>query len=177
VTEPEEPATPARKLSTRAIVIIAAIALVVLAGAGVGIYFLTKGSDTPAASSSSTQGGAPANGGGQAPAGSSPNSGGQTPAGGGGGAQASDVNGAKTVADKVVAAMNTHDAEARKKISCDPNSIGDADNLPTEVRAEVVSVPELTGDSATVELKLTIGDTSSTTLLPLRKQNGAWCAD
>jgi hypothetical protein len=173
VTEPEE---PAGKISTRAIVIVVAIALVALAGAGIGIYFLTKGSDTPAAAPAN-QGGTPA-GAGRTPAGAAAGtSGGRAPSGGGGGAQASDVNGAKVVADQVVQAMNAHDPEARKKISCDPDSVGAADNLPAEVRAEVVSVPELTGDSATVELKIIIGDQSSTTLLPLRKQNGIWCAD
>lgn len=179
-SEPESPEpTPAaaKKLSTRTIVIAVAIALVVLTGGGVGIYFMTKGDDTPAAAS----GLGPSVGG---PTSETPPSGassGATPTPSTppstGAAPPEEVGNAKVTAEKAIEAINSHNVDAMKKISCDPEAIGPADTAPPDARAELLSVPELTGDSATVELKLTIGDQSTTIPLPLRKQNGIWCVD
>jgi len=159
-----EPAT--RKLSTRAITIVAAIAVLVLAGVGTTVYFLTRGDDTTTGSRGGDQ-----NGGG--PGGSAPVAAPPPPTG----AAAAEVGNARQVAEKAIQAINAHDAETLKKISCDPEGIGPADSAPPEARAELVANPELTGDTATVELKLIIGDQSTTTPLPLRKQNGTWCVD
>jgi flagellar basal body-associated protein FliL len=167
----QEPAAPARKLSTRAIAIVVAIALVVLAGVGTGIYFLTK-DDTPAASGAAPAGGQPTD----PPSGSS----GATPTGPGStgaGATPAEVSSVKVVAEKAIAAINSHDPAQLKLVSCDPEAIGPVEGAPPEAKAELVSTPELTGDTATVEVKLTIGEQSTTTPLPLRKQNGTWCVD
>jgi hypothetical protein len=170
---PEPRAEATRKLGTRAIAIVAAIALVVLAGVGVGIYLLTKGDDGPAAAGAPPAGGdttaAP-----PASTGSAPPS---TPGSTGGQAPAAEVGNAKVVAEKAIAAINSHNAEQMRLLSCDPEVAGPVDGSPPEARAELVSAPELSGDTATVEVKLTIGDQSVTTPLPLRKVNGNWCVD
>jgi hypothetical protein len=162
-----------RKLSTRAIAIAAVIAVVVLAGVGTGIYFLTKDDDTPAASSGPPAGGPttePTTGGpGSATPPAGPGSTGEAPP--------AEVNNVKVVAEKAIAAINSHDTQQLKLISCDPEAVGPVEGSPPEAKAELVSAPELTGDTATVEVKLTIGEQSTTTPLPLRKQNGTWCVD
>jgi hypothetical protein len=169
-----EPATPVRKLTTRTITIIAAIAVLVLAGIGTTVYFLTRGDDKPAASQNDSRNGEPAaDPPGTGPAGSVPAAVPPPPTG----ATAVEAGNARQIAEKAIKAINTHDAEALKKISCDPSALGAADGTPPEARAELISNPELTGDTATVELKLIIGDQSTTTPLPLRKQNGVWCVD
>ncbi|HEV8555632.1 MAG TPA: hypothetical protein VGR06_04445 [Actinophytocola sp.] len=176
MTETVEPGSePAgRKLTPRIIVIVAVVAVLVLAGAGTGIYFLTKGGDDPAASSSpgpastgSTSG--PASG----PA-TQPSTGAQP---GGSGGTPADTGQAKSVAEQAVKAFNSHDAAAMMKVSCDQTNNDPIENIPQGTSIELVSPPELTGDTATVELKLTIGDTSSTIPLPLRKKDGTWCVD
>ncbi len=166
---------PGRKLSRRTIVIVAAAALLVLAGAGVGIFALTRGdgstpaagapgASTSASAQSTPSAGAPASG----PAPSGPNPAPANPA---------EVGNANAVAQKAIDAINTHDVESLKKISCDPESTGPAEETLPDAKVELVSPPELTGDTATVQLKLTIGDQSTTTPLPLRKQNGTWCVE
>jgi hypothetical protein len=87
------------------------------------------------------------------------------------------MSNAEAVAQKAVDAINSHDAESMKKISCDPGSTGPADETLPDAHVELASTPELSGDTATVQLKLTIGDQSTTTPLPLRKQNGTWCVE
>jgi hypothetical protein len=163
-----------RKLTPRTIVLVAVVAVLVLAGAGTGIYFLTKGADDPAASGSP----------GPASTGSTPGatSGSTTgpsagPQPGGSGGTPADTGQAKTVAEQAVKAFNSHDAAAMQKVSCDQTNNDPIENIPQGTSIELVSPPELTGDTATVELKLTIGDTSSTIPLPLRKKDGNWCVD
>jgi hypothetical protein len=180
VTEAESEETaeeaPGRKLSRRTIVIVAAVAVLVLAGAGVGIFALTRGGDgspaagnAPGASTSAAPSTPPAGATTSGPEPSQPNSG---PV-----ANPAEVGNANAVAQKAIDAINTHDVESLKKISCDPGSTGPADETLPDAKVELVSPPELTGDTATVQLKLTIGDQSTTTPLPLRKQNGTWCVE
>jgi hypothetical protein len=162
--------TDARKLSSRTIVIVAALAVLVLAGVGTTVYFLTRG-DEPAANQGGQSGGpaatAPTNAG---QSGSTPASPPPPPTG----AAAAEVGNARQVAEQAVKAFNAHDADGMKKISCDSEGIG-ADTIPQEARVELASNPELTGDTGTVDLKLILGEASTTTPLPLRKENGAWC--
>jgi hypothetical protein len=163
-----------RELSKRTIMIVAAIAVLVLAGIGTAVFFLTRGDDTPSASKGDGQGGAPAAATpGAEPGGSTPAAAPPPPTG----PAAVEAASARQVAEKAIKAINSHDSEAMKKISCDPSAIGAADGTPPEARAELVANPEVSGDTATVELKLIIGDMTTTTPLPLRKQNGAWCLD
>jgi hypothetical protein len=169
----EEPAAelPTEKISRRTVIIVAAMAILVLTGAGVGIYFLTTGNGGTDTAAPASTGAVP---GGAAPG--TPTSG-QLPATSTSAAAPAEVGNAKVAAEKAIQAINSHDPEALKKVSCDPAAVGPAEGTPPEARAELVSSPELTGDTATVELKLTIGDVSTTTPLPLRKQNGTWCVD
>jgi hypothetical protein len=156
-------------------VIISAIAVLVLAGAGLTVYLLTRSADKPAASQGDSRSGGPGATGpttaGQSA--STPASAPPPPTG----PAAAEVGSARQVAEQAVQALNGHNTDALKKISCDPAAIGPADNAPPEARVELAANPELTGDTATVELKLIIGDQSTTTPLPLRKQNGVWCVD
>lgn len=159
-----EPSTELpKKRNTRTTVIIAVVAALVVAG--VAVFFLTRGDD-PAAAPSGQNGGPAA--GGSTPASPPP-----PPTG----AAAAEVGNARKVAEEAIQAFNSHDAQAYKKISCDPQTTGPADNAPAEARVELVSNPELTGDSGTVELKLILGDQSTSLPLPLRKLNGTWCVD
>jgi hypothetical protein len=161
-----------RKITPRAIVIAVAIAVLVLGAVGAGIYFLTGGGESPPASESGANGAGAASGApgpgpttGTAPGGPAPDAGG------------ADAGAVRAVAEQAVRAINAHDPEALKQISCDPEAIGPAENTPAEARVELVADPEVTGDTATVELKLIIGDQSTTTPLPLRRQDGRWCVD
>jgi hypothetical protein len=155
-------------------VIISAIAVLVLAGAGLTGYLLTRSADKPTASQGDSRSGpgatAPAD---RGQSGSTPASAPPPPTG----AAAAEVGSARQVAEQAIQAFNSHDSQAYKKISCDPATAGPADSTPPEARVELASNPELSGDTATVELKLIIGDQSTSLPLPLRKHNGTWCVD
>jgi hypothetical protein len=173
--EPEQPAAelPGRGLNRR---IVAIAAVLVLVGVGITVYFLTK-DDSPVASPASGPAGASA-----APASTAANSSPATSVPSqpsqGGAATPAEVGSAKAAAERAVQAFNAHDPEALKKVNCDPSAIGDAgDIIPPQAKVELVSAPELSGDTATVELKLTIGEQSTTVPLPLRKQDATWCVD
>lgn len=175
VEDTEEPAAEPgkRAITRRTIVVVAVVAVLVLAGAGTGIYFLTRGSGNPPAAGPS---GAP--GAGATPGSSGGSTAGQPSAqpGGSGGAPAETAP-AETVAEQAVKAFNAHDATAMKKISCDQSNTDQIDNIPPGTTLELASPPEVTGDTATVGVKFTIGDTSTTIPLPLRKKDGTWCVD
>lgn len=168
VTEPAGDLPAAPTLNRRKIAIIAAIAVLLLGGIGTAVYFLTKGDDQPAASQGAAGPAGPAadaKQSGSTPA-AAPPAAGQNPA---------EVGNAKQVAEQAVQAFNAHDLQAMKKISCDPNAV--PDNLLPETKVELAAEPELTGDTGSVELKVIMGDQSTTTPLPLRKHNGVWCVD
>jgi|RhiMethySRZTD1v2_1073278.scaffolds.fasta_scaffold1781717_2 hypothetical protein len=167
--------TAPKKISQRTIVVAVVVAAVVLAAVAVLIFVLAgdddDGTDTSNFAGQSTSavppgtsapGSAPAS----APAPAQP--------GPGGGTQA-DAATVQVVAEQVVQAFNAHDPAAMKKISCDQDTT--ELSIPAEGKVELASPPELTSDTATVELRLTIGDTSTTIPLPLRKQDGNWCAE
>lgn len=160
-------------LSRRAIVTVMAIAALVIGCAAVGIYLLNRDDDKGSAEKAGRSNAPASPGASSGPAPSTPTA----PGPGGGSAQPGDAGAAANLAEQAVAAINAHDSEAMKKISCDPDTAGPADAGPLEVRAELASAPELAGDTATVEVKLTIGGESTTTPLPLRKKDGAWCVE
>ncbi|HEV2783386.1 MAG TPA: hypothetical protein VGX25_28720 [Actinophytocola sp.] len=169
VTEPAD--LPAKKITTRTVVIAAAIAILVLGAVGAGIYFLT-GDDSPTSAGSGATGAgstsaAPTTGTGTGPVSTAP----QPDPG------SADAGSVKAVAEQAVKAINARDPETLKQISCDPEAVGAVEATPPEARVELAAEPELTGDTATVELKLIIGDQSTVTPLPLRKQDGTWCVD
>lgn len=81
------------------------------------------------------------------------------------------------VAERVVVAINTRDQAVMKALSCDPDTVGRADAAPPSAHAELVAQPELAGDTATVQVRLVVGDASTVTPVPLRKKDGGWCVD
>ena len=171
--QPSSTEQRARKLSPRTVVIVVVAAILVLFGAGAGVYFLTsddesgpstaaESSGVPSAEATATLDTRFAEG----PPEPEPSL-----------AAPEEVGSAKAVAAEAIQAINVRDPEAMKKVSCDPEGVDTVDTAPPDARAEIVSEPEVTGDTATVQLKLTIGDQSTTIPLPLRKQNGTWCVD
>jgi hypothetical protein len=156
----------------RTVIAIVVIAVLVLAGAGIGIYLLAKDDAEPSAAggTSSTE---------QAPttpdtstsAVPAPPS--QTAAPG----SSEDMLAARNVAEQAIAAINERNAEAMKKISCDPESVESAEEIPPDARAELTADPELSGDRATAQVAITVSGQSSTVPMPLLKKNGTWCVD
>lgn len=169
----DSPSGPGRKLGNRKIAVVAAIAVLVLAGLGTAVFFLTRSDDPPAASQEDSGDGGPV----AAPAGGTVTPG--TPPPPPTGANAGEATSARQIAEQAIRAFNGHDPEGMKKISCDPAGIPAGDTIPPEARVELVANPELTGDTATVNLRLIIGGQATDTPLPLplRKVNGTWCVD
>lgn len=167
----EQPA--AKRITPRAIIVAAAIALVVLSAAAGAIALLTGGGDPAPAAAGPTGPPVPTS---TAAASAEPSSPAPPPTPGQG-ADTPETGAVREVAEQAVQAINSHDPEAMRKISCDQAAEPAIDNTLPEARVELVSTPELAGDTATVELKLIIGDQSVVTPMPLRKQNGTWCLD
>jgi hypothetical protein len=162
----------------RGVVIAVVITVLVLAGAGVGIYFLTKDDDPGNTASSAPQDAGRTST-------QSPDTGGATsePAPNPstepsqGPADPDDAAAARQVADQAIAAINNRDADSMRKISCDPESVGSADEIPPDASAKFVSGPEIAEDKATVQVEITVGGQSSTVPMPLAKVNGTWCVN
>lgn len=98
----------------------------------------------------------------------------QTPPGGGTGEEAA----VGAVADKVVNAFNERDKAGMKREFCDPSAIDEftMDDLPRDARMRITGEPQVTGESAKVEIEFSVGDQKSTDNMPLKKQDGRWCA-
>lgn len=103
--------------------------------------------------------------------------GGEAPApdGGGTGEEAA----VRAVADKVVKAFNERDKEGMKREFCDPSAIDEfnMDELPPGASMRITGEPQVTGDAAKVEIEFTAGSESGTDNMPLKKQDGRWCAE
>jgi hypothetical protein len=161
------------------VVLISVAAVVVLAVAGLVVYLLTSGDD-----SSGTAGdrrdvptitGSPAPSGQETtnPPASAPPPGTATGAQEGPPAQA---GGAESVAQQAAAAISSADVSALTALACDPSSVGTEETFPADAKAEVVGEPKITGDTATVDLRLTIAGSEPTTVpMPLTKKDGRWC--
>lgn len=87
-----------------------------------------------------------------------------------------DVQDAESIADEVATAISSADVTTLNELSCDPGSAGTEESFPANAKAEVVGEPKITGDTATVDLKLTIGENEPATVpMPLTKKDGRWC--
>ncbi len=87
-----------------------------------------------------------------------------------------DVQDAGSVAEKVATAISGADVSTLNELSCEPGSAGTEETFPADAKAEVVGEPKITGDTATVDLKLTIGQNEPATVpMPLTKKDGRWC--
>jgi flagellar basal body-associated protein FliL len=153
--------------------------VVVLVVAGVVIYLLTSGDDSDDKSADGRD--VPTITGSPAPTTPEPSaSGGATvapPATATGATGAPvEVQDAQSVAEQAATAISGADVAALNKLSCDPGNAATDETFPADAKAEVVGKPKVTGDTATVDLKLTIGDSEPTTVpMPLTKKDGRWC--
>jgi hypothetical protein len=151
-------------------------AVVVLVVVGVVVYLLTSGDDEAApAADKDRQTSQP-----QSPTQSEPTvpsetgiAPGEPPPNGGDAAAAAEI---ANVATQAATAISNADIALINQLSCDPSANGTEDQFPPDAKAEVVGEPQVTGDTATVQLKLTIGASEPTTVpMPLTKQDGRWC--
>jgi hypothetical protein len=87
-----------------------------------------------------------------------------------------DAQDAGSVAEQVATAISGADVSTLNELSCEPGSAGTEETFPADAKAEVVGEPKITGDTATVDLKLTIGQNEPATVpMPLTKKDGRWC--
>jgi hypothetical protein len=181
-----QPATAAEPVAgRRAILLVSAAAVVVLAVIGVAVYLLVRDdssgetaagqvptiqdSGEPGTSTSTTT---------PSPSSSTPpmtvpsSTGASTEVAGSGG----DVGDAQDVAEQAVSAISSADVSTLAQLSCDPTTAGDEDSFPAGAKAEVVGEPKISGDTATIDVKLTFeGAEPAVVPMPLTKQNGRWC--
>ena len=163
------------------VLITSLLAVVALVVAGVVIYLLTSGDDSddqagqPRDIPTITGSAPPASQEKSSPAASvAPPA---TATGVTGGPEApKDVQEAESIASQVATAISGADVTTLNELSCDPGSAGTEATFPADAKAEVVGEPKITGDTATVDLKLTIGQSEPTTVpMPLTKKDGRWC--
>lgn len=160
MTEPEP-------VGRRRIVLVASITVLVLAVAGVAILLLTGDDEPDAANREQRSTGTRVVATGPTP--SSVVTPAPAPAG-------DDVSAARQVADQAAEAITNQDIDAMKRLSCDPATVGTAEQFPPQAKAAVAADPEVSGTTATAQLDLTIGDSEPTTvLLPMEKRDGRWC--
>jgi hypothetical protein len=90
-----------------------------------------------------------------------------------GGADSGD---AQSVAEQAASAISSADTSTLSQLSCDPSTAGDEDTFPAGAKAEVVGEPKISGDTATIDVKLTFdGAEPAVVPMPLTKQDGRWC--
>ena len=163
------------------VLIISVVAVVVLLLAGLVVYLLTSGDDSGNQADQSrdvptiTGSAAPTTEGTASPSASvAPPA---TATGVTGAPEApKDAQDAESVAEQVATAISGADVTTLNELSCDPGSAGTEETFPADAKAEVVGEPKITGDTATVDLKLTIGQNEPATVpMPLTKKDGRWC--
>lgn len=171
----------------RKIVWVSAASVVVLAVVGLVVYLLTSGDD----SGDDTAGpGVPTIEGSAPPAGtipSSPPAGSTQPLSPRASAsspseapppppQGEDAVAAESVAEQAASAISSADVTTLAELSCDPSSVGTEETFPANARAEVIGEPQIDGDTATVDIRLTIEGAEPTTVpIPLTRLDGRWC--
>lgn len=83
---------------------------------------------------------------------------------------------AKSVAEEAANAISSGDVTTIAALSCDPESVPEEGSYPADAKVEVVGEPQINGDTATIDLRLTIAGTEPTIVpMPLTKQDGRWC--
>jgi hypothetical protein len=169
----------------RAFLLITAAAVVVLAVIGVAIYMLVNNDDTgntaagqvptienpggPVPTTSATTPPPPSS----TPPMSIPSSTSATTGVSTGGGDAGD---AQSVAEQAVTAISTADVNTLAQLSCDPTTAGGEDTFPAGAKAEVVGEPKVSGDTASIDVKLTFdGAEPAVVPMPLTKKDGRWC--
>jgi hypothetical protein len=164
----------------RSILLISAAAVVVLAVIGVAIYLLVSddSSDETAARPVPTIGdsGAPdtTTSTTTPPAGTTPSF--TQPSSTGASTEVAAADDPGSVAELAATAISNADVATLTQLSCDPSTAGGEDTFPTGAKVEVVGEPKVSGDTATIDVRLTFdGAEPAVVPMPLTKQSGRWC--
>jgi hypothetical protein len=176
-SEADKDEAAAEPAGRKKVVLLSVAAVVVLVVAGVVVYLLTRGDDTPDDADQGrdvptiTGSAAPTTPGETTGASVAPPA---TATGATGAPE--EVAAAGTVAEQAAAAISSSDVSALNQMACDPSNPATEDTFPADAKATVVGEPKITGDTATVDLELTIGDSEPAVVpMPLTKQDGRWC--
>jgi hypothetical protein len=161
--------------------LVSVAAVVVLVVAGVVVYLLTRGDDSPDNAAQArdvpTITGSPAP---TTPGETTPGASVAPPAtatGATGATEApAEADAAGTVAEQAASAISSADVDALNRMSCDPSNPATEETFPADAKAKVVGEPKITGDTATVDLELTIANSDPAVVpMPLTKKDGRWC--
>jgi len=172
-----EESTP--PVNRRKVWLFSIAAVVVLIVAGVVIYLVTRDDSTDTASGP----GVPTIEGSHQP--TSPEGQAQPPTGATGTITAppsapapppGDAGDVQSVAEQAATAISNADVETLTQLSCDPSAAGEEDTFPTDAKVEVIGEPQITGDTATINVRVTIeGAEPAEIPMPLTKRDGRWC--
>jgi len=163
----------------RTTMLIVAIAAVVLAAIGVGIYLVATSGEKDVAddpSQPTITGVKPAEPPSSKPPSepptvSSPPASKATPP-----PANNNVAAARTAAEQAATAINKRDVDAMRKLSCDPSTVGSVEEFPPRATARLTENPQITGDRATAQIELSIAGSEPTVVpLPMEKRDGKWC--
>lgn len=180
--EPDPRPTPP-PANRRKVPLISAAVVVVLVAAGVVVYLLAGGDDTAEDTASPD---IPAIEGSVAPttatppstpAGSTPpplsTSSSTTPARPPAEGDAGEV---QSVAEQAATAISQTDMTALAELSCDPSTAGTEDTFPDNTKVEVVGEPQIEGDVATIDIRVTVPEAEPAVVpMPMTRQNDRWC--
>jgi hypothetical protein len=179
-SEAESPETTEKPAGRNKIVLVSVAAVVVLVVAGVVVYLLTRGDDAPDNAAEArdvptiTGSAAPTTpgettGASVAPPATATGATGAPPA-------PEEADAAETAAEQAAAAISSADVDTLNRMSCDPSNPATEETFPADAKAKVVGDPKITGDTATVDLELTIANGEPAVVpMPLTKKDGRWC--
>lgn len=89
-----------------------------------------------------------------------------------------EVAAARTVVEDAISAINSQNVDAMAQLACDPAAVGQPEDVQPGVTAELVENPQVDGDKATAQVRLTIEGAGEPTVVPLpleRRADGTWC--
>jgi hypothetical protein len=89
-----------------------------------------------------------------------------------------EVAAARTTVEDAISAINTQNVDAMEQLACDPEAVGQPEDLQPGVTAVLTENPEVTGDKATAQVQLSIEGATEPTVVPLpleRRDDGTWC--
>lgn len=178
-SEAEPTETAEKPAGGRNKVLLASVAaVVVLVVAGVVVYLLTRDDDSPENAAQGKD--VPTISGSAAPTTpgeTTPGASVAPPATATGATGApEEAEAAGTVAEQAAAAISSADVNALNAMSCDPSNPATEDTFPADAKARVVGEPKITGDTATIDLELTIANSEPAVVpMPLTKKDGRWC--
>jgi hypothetical protein len=89
-----------------------------------------------------------------------------------------EVAKARTVVEDAISAINTQDVDAMAELACDPAAVGQPEDVQAGVTAELTENPQVDGDKATAQVRLTIEGAGEPTVVPLpleKRADGTWC--